>query len=220
MANGRLVDLVTFVGVFDPRENTSFLLAAPHVLQVESSFGEAMQFGEFMTERGQGRIVSVPRNQMDLIIEHERIEVRRRYPGTSVIEASSQMARLFSVALETLTVDPKEVPWLRTGYNFVLSVPTDEIAIVQLARGLFSKDFLDKLEYPIKGAATWLWLEAGQALLWLKLEPNRNDPAASKMTVTANFLEEGGTLVPREAIESKLTGYLAKLNELLDRIAL
>ena len=220
MANGREIDLVTFVGVFDPRESTSFLLAAPHIRQIESSLEEVVQFGELITERGQGRIVSVPRNQTDLLIEHERIEVRRRYPGISVTEASIQMTGLFSVALETLKVDPKEVTWLRTGYNFFLTVPTGGIAIEKLARGLFSKDFVDKLEYPIKGAATWLWLEAGQALLWLKLEPNRNDPAASKMTVTANFLEEGGTLVPREAIESKLTGYLAKLNELLDRIAL
>lgn len=219
MPNEREIQLLTFVGVFNPAD-VSFALTAQHLREIESAIGEVVQGGEAITERGPGRIVTIPRNQIDLLIENERIEVRRRFPGPSIQEASDQMARLFSVSLETVEVDPSEVSWLRIGYNFVMTIQTDGSAIARLANGVFSEDFTAHLGYPIKGAATWLWLQAKDTLLWLKLEPFRNDPAASRITVTANFLEEPGTLPPIEADDSKISNYLTELNELLNRIGL
>lgn len=221
MTSGRDIDLVSVVGVFDPSRLTSpFSLTAQHILQIESSSGQSLQAGDAFTERGQAKIILIPRRQMDSIIENERIEVRCRYPGTSLQETASWMTQLLSLFLESQKTTPEVVPWVRAGYNYILTRETDGIATAKLADGLFSENFLSNLKHPVTGAATSIWLDVAQAVLWLRLEPYRNDPAATKMTVTANFLEEGGTLTPKEAIESKLTGYLANLNELLGRIGL
>lgn len=221
MTSGGDIDLVSVVGVFDPSKLTPpFSLTAQHIRQIESSVAESAQAGEGFTERGPAKFVQIPRRQMDLVIENERIEVRRRYPGTPLEEAASGMAQLFSLFLEAQSTTPDVVPWVRTGYNYILTRQTDGITIAKLAEGLFSRKFVSKLKHPVKGAATWIWLDAGEALLWLRLEPYRNDPAATKMAVNANFVEEGSVLVNEAAIKSKLTGYFANLNDLLDRIGL
>lgn len=221
MATSRDIDLVSVVGVFDPSKLTlPFSLTVQHVRDIESTVGESVQFGEGVGERGPLKIVQIPRRQMDLIVENERIEVRRRYLGTSLEEAASGMTQLFSLFLEAQETTPEAVPWVRAGYNYILTSQTGGIAIAKLAEGLFSRKFVSKLKHPVTGAASWIWLDVGAAVLWLRLEPYRNDAAATKMTVNANFLEEGGTPTPEKAIESKLTGYLADLNELLDRIGL
>jgi hypothetical protein len=221
VTNGSNIDLVSVVGVFDPSRLTSpFLLTAQHIRQIESSVGESAQGGEGVTERGAAKFVQIPRRQMDLVIENERIEVRRRYPGTPLEEAARGMTQLFSLFLEAQSTTPDAVPLVRTGYNYILTRQMDRIAIAKLAEGLFSRRYLSKLKHPVKGAATWIWLDAGEALLWLRLEPYRNDPAATKVAVNANFVEEGGVLVNEAAMNSKLTGYFANLNDLLDRIGL
>jgi len=221
MTSGGDIELVSVVGVFDPSKLTSpFSLTAQLIRQIESSVGESAQAGEGVTERGPVKIVLIPRRQMDLLIENERIEVRCRYLRTSLEEAASGMTQLFSLFLEAQSTTPDAVPWVRTGYNYILTRPMDGIAIAKLAEGLFNQKFESKLKYPVKGAATWIWLDTEEALLWLKLEPYRNDPAATKIAVNANFVEEGGVLVDEAAMNSKLTSYFANLNDLLDRIGL
>ncbi len=83
MADESNLNIMTFVAVFDP-ETASFSLTAESIQKIELSSGKEVQGGEGVTERGPARLLVVPRDQMDLIIENERVEVRRRYPGSAL----------------------------------------------------------------------------------------------------------------------------------------
>ncbi len=206
MADESNLNIMTFVAVFDP-ETASFSLTAESIQKIELSSGKEVQGGEGVTERGPARLLVVPRDQMDLIIENERVEVRRRYPGSALSEPISEMSNLFSIGLGLLDGDISTVTWRRFGYNFTMSINTDGPAAAKLAEGVFSDEYAKKLKYDLIGAANWLWLKVGDAVLWLRLEPQRNDPATKRVIVTANFLEENGLLPTENQVATKLQKY-------------
>ncbi|MDA0263453.1 MAG: hypothetical protein O3A93_04830 [Chloroflexi bacterium] len=220
MANIRNIDLVSFVGVFDAQKAPQLQVGAQTVRDVENKLGQTVQGAEGVSERGPAQFILVPRDQIELLIEKERIEVRRRYPG-ELIKDGPMMANTFWSALNSMSADPSKFPWIRFGYNMILSTPAVPTAIEKLAVGLFSDTFKKALGYPITGAAAWTWLKVdSDVTLWLRLEPFRNDPTANRVAVTANFLVENGNMPPQNEFSTNLDGYSTKLNEILDRIGL
>lgn len=216
----REIDIVSAVGIFDPETASAFDLTATHLQGIEKSFGDSLQIGQMMTPRGLANVVSIPRNRVDILIEPTRLELRQQYPGTAIDEVAPVMAKLNSAVFEVLNVDPGEINWLRTGYNFNLTVLANQPAIEKLSEGLFDSSFTDILEYPLKGASIGVWLQVQDSVLSLKLEPYRSDTSEHKIAVIANFLEEGRSAPPSEGLETKLPGYLKELNDLLDRMGI
>ena len=219
MAESIHIEFVSFVGVFDPQD-TAFDVSRHQFLEIESLVKEVLQLGEGHSERGPVKVISAPSNQMDLLIENERIVARLRYPRASLEVSIPPMAGLFWRALETLKPDYSSVSWVRFGYNLHGTVLTDGLAIAKLADGPFSTEFKDKLRYPIAGAATWLWLDLPTAGLWLRLEPHRSDPSSERIAVTGNFTEERGSLPSEGQILSKFSTYQKEVQDLLSRIDL
>ena len=221
LPNERQTELATFVAVFDPQNAPEVSVTAQIVRDLEAKLNQEVRGGDGVSQRGPGQIVSVPRSQLDLLMEKERIEVRQRYYGKSP-EDFSKMTDLLMSVLETMEIDPGEFSWVKFGFNYIQSVTTDSAAVERLALNLFSGDFSRAVEYPIVGAAVWTWLELPDSVLWLRLEPYRSDPKANRVTVTANFLIEKPTqlTLKKTEIEGKLIGYSTELDKLLGRIGL
>lgn len=213
------LDLITFVAVFDP-DTASFAFTSDILKKTEQALGKELQGGEGITERGPARILTVPRDQMDMIVESERLEVRRRYPSTDLSPQIDDLSNLFSVGLDLLEGELSSVTWHRFGYNYTMSVPTTGPAVGKLAEGVFSQEYKQNLKYDIIGAANWLWLQVGDAVLWLRLEPHRNDRSTERVTVMANFLEETGPLPTGTTLTSQLLMYWSELKDILGRIGL
>lgn len=214
------MDLITVVGVFDPEQALSYTLARHQLKQIENALEDVLQFGEIASDRGPGQIIVEPRNQIDLIINNERIEVRRRFPPSNLEEGSVRMGNMLAVVLNAVGTNIEEVRWARIGYNFNLTISTDGEAITQIAKGMFSQEFKDKIKHPIKGAASWLWLDLEESTMWLRLEPLKNDPSASRVQVIANFTEEGGKMPSKDEIAGKIVGYEGSLKDILESIDL
>ena len=220
MADNMRIELISVVGVFDQTKFTrSFPLTGERVREIEATLNEVIQGAEGVSERGPTKIISVPRLQIDILLDSQRIEMRRRFPPPPE-ELGSEMTDLFFAMLNSFNTNVNEIPWVRTGYNFNLTIQTSGPAIEKLAQESLSQDFRGKLGSPVKGAATWLWLDESEAVHWLRLEPHRNDPSSERVTVVSNFTEEGGTLASAENIKSKQVAYWTKLNDLLHRIGL
>jgi len=219
VANESNINIITFVAVFEP-ETASFSITAEDIHNAEISLGNVVQGGDGITERGPAKILSLPSDQMDIIFESERLEVRRKYPGSSLSGPIDEMSKLFSSGLQLLDGDASSVSWIRYGYNFILSIPTKGPAGATIANELFSNEYQGKLNFDIIGAANSLWLKVDDAVLWLRIDPHRNDRNNERATVTANFVEENGPLPTSNDLSSKLLSYWGKLESLLGRIGL
>jgi len=220
VANTRDIELASFVAVFDVGQAPKLQVNAQTVRSLENKLKQTVQGGEGATERGLAQLIIVPRDRVEVILENERVEVRRRYL-TDLAQDGPMMAEIWWSVFDSLNVDPNSFPWVRFGYNLNLSVLAKPTAIEKIADGLFSDNFQKNLGYQLSGAAAWTWLKvASDVTLWLRLEPSRNDPTADQLAVTANFLVENGNLPTQNEVATYLDEYSAKMNDLLDRIGL
>ena len=185
VASSREFDLVSIVVTFDPAKLEGVSpLGTQEIEAIEESLGETLKVGQVIsTDRGSGSAIAIQRRQVDLLILGNRIEARSLQP-----EFSSDVARLMVKLLDSVISRLGSIPWDQIGYNFVLTVPLEGVAVQELSRSLLKDDLETKLGHPVKGGAVWVWLEVEDTLLWLRLQPHRDSPTTKRITANANFL--------------------------------
>ena len=179
----RIFELVGIVAQFDPRAIEGNLYLDPSDLSlIEDSINDTLRVSQASGAQGAGHILAAPGLQLDVLIIGNRLEVRSNQRAFSE-ETASRAAQFLHNVMSHLPV----LAWQSIGYNFVLRIVSPRPAIEKLRGSLLSSE-LKVSSGKIIGAGAWLWVEVDDdAVLWLRLEPQRNDPATERIVVNANF---------------------------------
>ena len=123
MSATRELEFLSLVGVLDLQQITKPLIIGKKELEdLESSIGQTIQVGHGVTERGEASILGIQRQQMDLIMDATRIEVRCK--NGDHLERIQNVSKLFFSATSMF----EALPFTEIGYNFVMSIKVEDTA--------------------------------------------------------------------------------------------
>lgn len=212
-----LFDLVSVVATFDPSTATSASLGGADLEAMEDILDASLVVGQVVGSSGVGSSIAVPRRQQDIAILQDRFEVRSRNP-----ELSDEIARQMLDLFDAVVTRFGHFDWRSIGYNFITTVHTEGPASLQIKNAVVRDDFENAVPYPVTGAAAWLWIEAEDSTLWLRLEPLRSSPTTARVPANANFTVElsEGTLTPAGDIQANILRYAGVFGRVLGGMGL
>lgn len=205
-------DLVSVVATFDASTATPVGLDGADIEAMEDVLDASLVVGQVVGSAGVGSSIAVPRRQLDITIQQDRFEVRSRNPDLSDVVAR-QMLDLFDAVVPRMG----DHDWRSIGYNFITTVQTEGPASLKIKNAVLRNDFENAVPYPVVGAAAWLWMEAENSTLWLRLEPLRSSPTTARVPANANFRVElsEGTLTPARDIQANILRYAGAFGRIL-----
>lgn len=166
--------------------------------ELEARFGVAVEVAEqVFGPEGSGRVARIPKKNLEIVVMPKRWEFNAL--GGVVDE---NVGNVIASAIHTLAGLVESPQWKAIGYNYgVLFAPPDEkIAVAAIAASVFDmQKMAKKLGRPVKGAATWLYLDIEERLVRLRFEPRAGKRDAKDVWARANFHEELQGVLPSES---------------------
>ncbi|MBI4336771.1 MAG: hypothetical protein HY683_02935 [Chloroflexi bacterium] len=134
---------------------------------------------------GAGMMVRVPRHGMEGIVTENRLQVRL-LTGEVTEKAVNFMARFTHTLFRGYhDCRPKG---LGNNFTLVFDAPEGQKAIKFIADHALAPAFREgRLTLPLLGGAAWLYFQAGQKVLWFRLEPRNTDRDSTRILADANF---------------------------------
>jgi hypothetical protein len=184
---------------------------------LESELGTSVEVQRIYSERGEGQVIRMHRDRLEVLLLPERVEVRD-------IEATTLNARHVKLSQVLLAIAGyfPQGNWKLIGYNYIYNLESSEMAIQRIATSVLDVSTLkEKLGYPVTGAGLWLWMQVDQSILWLRLEPRARDRQTNRVWVEANFEEVVTHQLPTEGdVSKKITQYNEILKQVLAQLNL
>ena len=208
----RDIEFASVVATFDAKAQ---VLKLPDLPVLESTFETTANVEPILSDAGAGRAVRLRRHRLDVLLLPNRIEIVSQEPVLDnplterMALATSHAAGLFPSGI-----------WRLMGYNFVYVWDADQPAMQVIGKRLLSsKDLSDKINHNILGGAASLWMEMGDSILLLRVEPRGMDRVTKKIWLNANFTANlDGEIPATEAITSSIQEKHSQLKEILGTV--
>jgi len=158
----------------------------------------------------------VAKYQLQMTLLPLRIEVSY-LGGQATAVPVDRMAQMFKRLTDEFPADM----WTRLGYNFIYIIDCETKAIDVIAKQTIKTDVAGKLGATLLGAATWLWVQLDDSVLWVRLEPRNSDAQSKRASVNANFTASITGAVPaKEELARRLSTNMRTLEHMLGEIGL
>lgn len=157
--------------------------------QLEAEFGSVVDAAEgVVSPTGFAQVLRIPRRRLEIALGRNRWEFSSRAEAVGADEGRNMAEAVY--LLEKLAPDAE---WKAIGYNYVLTfiAPNNSLAIEAIGAVTQAiEEISRKLEYPVKGAATWLYMDVEGKRLHLRMEPRGGDPESRRIWAQANFHQQ------------------------------
>ncbi|MDO8750816.1 MAG: hypothetical protein Q7K03_06705 [Dehalococcoidia bacterium] len=213
----RELDLVSVVFIFDPNKQPK-ALSGDDIAKVEQKLDERFQLGQVAGPSGLGVQIAIPRRQIDINFYPDRIETRSQSPQLDE-NVAEQMMRLF----DGIVPNPDDFSWRSAGYNYILRVNAEEPIVARLKKAILKPVLEKRLHRNVIGLTPWIWVESGEATLWLRLEPYPpGDILTTRLSVNANFSISlaTGKLLSGNVHKDRLIKFRGELDQILEALGL